>query len=66
MAASLSLLHVLPFTVYSTVQLVSIMLFNELSQMLFRIASDGIVISEVSGSHGGEYEDDCVLGCCAV
>jgi hypothetical protein len=21
---------------------------------------------EISGSHGGEYEDDCLLGCCAV
>jgi hypothetical protein len=24
------------------------------------------VISEISGSHGGEYEDDCLLGCYAV
>jgi hypothetical protein len=23
-------------------------------------------IVEISGSHGGEYEDDCLLGCCAV
>jgi hypothetical protein len=22
--------------------------------------------SEISGSHGGEYEDGCPLGCCAV
>jgi hypothetical protein len=22
--------------------------------------------TEVSGSHGGEYEDDCLLSCCAV
>jgi hypothetical protein len=22
--------------------------------------------SEISGSHGGEYEDDSLLGCCAV
>jgi hypothetical protein len=21
---------------------------------------------EISGSHGGEYEDDCLVGCCAV
>jgi hypothetical protein len=21
---------------------------------------------EISGSHGDEYEDDCLLGCCAV
>jgi uncharacterized protein YkwD len=21
---------------------------------------------EISGSHGGEYEDNCLLGCCAV
>jgi hypothetical protein len=27
----------------------------------FEITTDK---SEVSGSHGGEYEDDCVLGCC--
>jgi hypothetical protein len=24
------------------------------------------VESEISGSHGGEYEDGCLLGCCAV
>jgi hypothetical protein len=23
-------------------------------------------LSEISGSHGSEYEDDCLLGCCAV
>jgi hypothetical protein len=23
-------------------------------------------IGEISGSHGGEYEDDCLLGCYAV
>jgi hypothetical protein len=23
-------------------------------------------MSEISGSHGGEYEDDCLTGCCAV
>jgi hypothetical protein len=23
-------------------------------------------ISEIAGSHGGEYEDDCLLECCAV
>jgi hypothetical protein len=23
-------------------------------------------LGEISGSHGGEYEDDCLLGCCAV
>jgi hypothetical protein len=22
--------------------------------------------SEISGSHGGDYEDGCLLGCCAV
>jgi hypothetical protein len=24
------------------------------------------IFGEISGSHGGEYEDDCLLGCCAV
>jgi hypothetical protein len=24
-----------------------------------------VTIGEISGSHGGEYEDDCLLGCCA-
>jgi hypothetical protein len=24
------------------------------------------VVGEISGSHGGEYEDGCLLGCCAV
>jgi hypothetical protein len=23
-------------------------------------------IGEISGPHGDEYEDDCLLGCCAV
>jgi hypothetical protein len=23
-------------------------------------------VDEISGSRGGEYEDDCLLGCCAV
>jgi hypothetical protein len=23
------------------------------------------ILSEISGSHGGEYKDDCLLGCCA-
>jgi hypothetical protein len=23
-------------------------------------------VGEISGSHGGEYEDDCLLACCAV
>jgi hypothetical protein len=22
--------------------------------------------AEISGSHGSEYEDDCLLGCCAM
>jgi hypothetical protein len=22
--------------------------------------------SEISGSHGGEYEDDCLQGCCTM
>jgi hypothetical protein len=25
-----------------------------------------VIICEISGSHGGEYEDGCLLGCCAV
>jgi hypothetical protein len=24
------------------------------------------LLVEISGSHSGEYEDDCLLGCCAV
>jgi hypothetical protein len=27
---------------------------------------DNKIVVEISGSHGGEYEDDCLLGCCAV
>jgi hypothetical protein len=23
-------------------------------------------VGEISGSHGGEYEDGCLLGCCAL
>jgi hypothetical protein len=23
-------------------------------------------VGEISGSHGGKYEDDCLLGCCAM
>jgi hypothetical protein len=25
-----------------------------------------LVLSEISGSHGGEHEDGSLLGCCAV
>jgi hypothetical protein len=25
-----------------------------------------IVVGEIAGSHGGAYECDCLLGCCAV
>jgi hypothetical protein len=28
--------------------------------------SDYITFDEIAGSRGGEYEDDCLLGCCAV
>jgi hypothetical protein len=28
--------------------------------------ADYLTVSEISGSHGGEYEDDRLLGCCAV
>jgi hypothetical protein len=24
------------------------------------------VLRQISGSHGSEYEDDCLLGCCDV
>jgi hypothetical protein len=24
------------------------------------------MLGEISGSHGSEYDDDCLLGCCAV
>jgi hypothetical protein len=27
---------------------------------------NGSRIGEISGSHGGKYEVDCLLGCCAV
>jgi hypothetical protein len=27
---------------------------------------DNIFTEEISGPHGGEYEDGCLLGCCAV
>jgi hypothetical protein len=26
----------------------------------------GHLLSDISGSHGGEYEDGCLLDCCAV
>jgi hypothetical protein len=29
-------------------------------------AAASIEIGEISGSHGDEYEDGCLLGCCAV
>jgi hypothetical protein len=25
-----------------------------------------IILCETSGSHGGKYEDSCLLGCCAM
>jgi hypothetical protein len=27
---------------------------------------EGVMICEILGSHGGEYEDGCILGHCAV
>jgi hypothetical protein len=31
----------------------------------FGVMND-FVLGDISGSHGGEYEDDCLLGCCAA
>jgi hypothetical protein len=28
--------------------------------------SDYLSFGEISGSHGGGYEDGCLLGCCSV
>jgi hypothetical protein len=33
----------------------------ELKKVIF-----GTMVNEISGSHGGEYEDGCLVGCCAV
>jgi hypothetical protein len=30
------------------------------------VPDTSIVVGEISRSHGREYEDDCLLGCCAV
>jgi hypothetical protein len=27
---------------------------------------DRNMVHEISGSHSGEYEDDCLLGCCVM
>jgi hypothetical protein len=36
-------------------------------RLIHSLASGSIsVLSEISGSHGGEYKDGCLLGCCAV
>jgi hypothetical protein len=28
--------------------------------------STALILDEISGSHGNEYENDCLLGCCTV
>jgi hypothetical protein len=38
--------------------------FTDISEVL--IASIIRAMSEISVSHGGEYKDYCLLGCCAV
>jgi hypothetical protein len=32
----------------------------------FWMKAESTQIGEISGSYGGEYEDNCLLGCCAV
>jgi hypothetical protein len=40
--------------------------FEGMSMMNFVITINLTSRSEISGSHGGEYEGGCLLGCCAV
>jgi hypothetical protein len=39
-----------------------------LCEILKHVYSNLTIIcnGEISGSHGGKYEDDCLLGCCAM
>jgi hypothetical protein len=37
-----------------------------LIMMMNKLVRTRTVIGEISGSHGGECEDDCLLECCAV
>jgi hypothetical protein len=41
--------------------------FDEKKANLFQSFTPKFTLrSEISGCHGGEYEDGCLLGCCAV
>jgi hypothetical protein len=33
---------------------------------LERKHDEAVMLCKISGSHGSEYEDGCLLGCCAV
>jgi hypothetical protein len=39
---------------------------HEIGLIFLHIITNILVICEISGSRGGEYEDDCLLGFCAV
>jgi hypothetical protein len=39
---------------------------NFTKQQFVFVMETGCVLSEISGFHGGEYEDDCLVGCFAV
>jgi hypothetical protein len=62
------------FIIYSRNNTLTVLL--ELSNMkrigitnngwVFFVSCNTLSLCEISGSHGGKYEDDCLLGCCAV
>jgi hypothetical protein len=39
---------------------------NNVQQYVHVEITETVRYCEFSGSHGGEYEDGCLLGCCAV
>jgi hypothetical protein len=43
-----------------------IQLVGEIFKLLGPILGIKFLQGEILGSHGGEYEDACLLGCCAV
>jgi hypothetical protein len=52
------------FVVTCSCVLLSSFMFEDIQ--MFGNVSKKLKFREISNSHGGECEDDCLLGCCAV
>jgi hypothetical protein len=54
------------YTIFVAIRMVILVEETKLHVTLSKFKSIIDQLSEISGSHGGKYEDGCFLGCCAV